>query len=661
MTIAKDVSAKFAVAIVAVAMVFSAFVSAAKAEETTEDLQAMINDLLAQVAALQAQAGQGDTTAAGVCPYTWTRDLNTGATGADVKMLQQFLNADADTRVAAEGVGSAGMETEFYGPATAAAVSKLQVKYRADILSPANLVNPTGYFGPSTRAKANALCVAPAAGEETEEGEEGAEEEEEGDVTLGGEASLDNFEIDDADEAEVEEGDEDVPVAEVTVEFTDGDAEISRLDLAFTDSEPSDSDAWDVFESFSLWVDGDKVAEASASDEDDYLGDEDDGIIRFAGLDIVGMEDEEVVITVAATINDNLEAAELGEWDVDGVAVRFFDADGVATTEDAAPVTDDTATFEIEVEGAGDDLDMKSSANDPDSTTLALDEDDTTEHTVFIFELDADDSDGDITLENVTINLLLSSSTRDLNEVVKDVMIEIDGETFSAEDFDGSTASEAVDFDINGDVTINAEEAVEVSVVVEFEDMDGDSVLQGVQLTASSSVTDIDAEGESGETVTLGGSDQSGNPHTLRSEGLVLELTSIDEEEETKTISNTSYDYGVFTYEFEVTAFGEDFYVDEDASTLDFDLEIDGVASTTGYTATLDIEGAEDAATSDFMIEEGETATFTLTIETNTNHSGEAQVIFNSVAYSAADDGSEELDVDATPADEWESGKLILN
>jgi hypothetical protein len=73
----------------------------------------------------------------------------------------------------------------------------------------------------------------------------------------------------------------------------------------------------------------------------------------------------------------NLEAAELGEWDVDGVAIRFFDADGVATTEDAAPVTDDTATFNIEVEGAGDDLDMKSSANDPDATTLALDEDDT--------------------------------------------------------------------------------------------------------------------------------------------------------------------------------------------------------------------------------------------------------------------------------------------
>ena len=120
MTITNNIVAKLAVAFVAVAMVFSAFAASAKAQ-TTEDLQQMINDLLAQVAALQSQAGQGATSAAGVCPYTWTRDLSSGSTGGDVMKLQQFLNADPDTRVAVEGAGSAGMETEYYGPATAAA------------------------------------------------------------------------------------------------------------------------------------------------------------------------------------------------------------------------------------------------------------------------------------------------------------------------------------------------------------------------------------------------------------------------------------------------------------------------------------------------------------------------------------------------------------
>ena len=88
MTITKEFASKLAVAFVAVAMVFTAFAGSAKAQ-TTEDLQQMINDLLAQVAALQSQTGMGDTTsAAGVCPYTWTRDLNVGATGADVMKLQ---------------------------------------------------------------------------------------------------------------------------------------------------------------------------------------------------------------------------------------------------------------------------------------------------------------------------------------------------------------------------------------------------------------------------------------------------------------------------------------------------------------------------------------------------------------------------------------------
>lgn len=653
MTSTKDFASKAVVAVAAIAMAFSVFAAPAKAQ-STEDLQKMINDLLAQVAALQGTGSSA--SAAGVCPFTWTRDLKTGATGADVKALQQFLNANADTRVAATGVGSAGMETEYFGPATAAAVSKFQVMYRADVLTPAGLTNPTGFFGPGTRAKANALCVASST----------TDDEDEDDSTSGdlsGEASLDSVEVDDADETDVEEGQSEVEVAEITAEFADGDASISRLDIAITDSEGTDSDAWDVFESFSLWVDGEMVAEASASDEDDYLGDEDNGVIRFSGLDIVGMEDEEVVITVAATINDNLEAAELGEWDVKAVSVRYFDADGVATTEGeySSMVSSDVATFTIEVEGAGDDLDLKSSTNDIDATTLALEEDEATEHEVFIFKLDADDSDGDLTIEGLTIDLALGSTTRDLNEVVKDVMVEIDGETFSAEDFDGSTDTEAVDFDINGDVTIEAGEEVEVTVTVEFEDMDDTSTLQGVTLTASVDTTDVDVEGESGETVTLGGSDQSGDAHVLRSQGLVLELTSITETESTKSVGSSDLDYGKFVYKFEATAFGDDFYMDEDSDIVNFVLEIDGVASTTGYTATLDIADADDASTADFMIAKGEVATFTLTIETNTGHQGEAQVRVTSVDYSAADDATEELNVTATPADDWESGKLLLN
>lgn len=82
-----------------------------------------------------------------------SRTLALGSRGQDVITLQRFLNKDTTTQVAASGIGSTGRETDYFGPATAAAVQRFQVKYgiakRGD----------TGYgvVGPATRAKLNAL------------------------------------------------------------------------------------------------------------------------------------------------------------------------------------------------------------------------------------------------------------------------------------------------------------------------------------------------------------------------------------------------------------------------------------------------------------------------------------------------------------------------
>jgi hypothetical protein len=135
-------------------------ISDSQVQPSIEDLQQMINSLLAQVAQLQSQVGESSDHSATVCPYTWTRNLELGDEGADVMRLQEFLNADPDTRLALTGPGSDGMETDEYNEVLAAAVSKFQVKYRAEVLSPLGLVNPTGEFNPATRAKANSLCVA---------------------------------------------------------------------------------------------------------------------------------------------------------------------------------------------------------------------------------------------------------------------------------------------------------------------------------------------------------------------------------------------------------------------------------------------------------------------------------------------------------------------
>ena len=146
-----------AAVLVGIGLVFAtvfAFATPAKAQ-TIADLQAQINALLAQLAALQG----GTSAPSGLACTTFTRNHSQGNSGGEVMAIQKFLNSMADTQVSVSGAGSPGNETSFFGPATRAAVVKFQNKYAADILAPVGLSAGTGYWGPSSRAKANALCA----------------------------------------------------------------------------------------------------------------------------------------------------------------------------------------------------------------------------------------------------------------------------------------------------------------------------------------------------------------------------------------------------------------------------------------------------------------------------------------------------------------------
>ncbi len=112
---------------------------------TADELQAQIASLLATIQALQAQLNSvsGGTGTATGSTYSFTRDLTLGSTGADVKALQQLLNANGYS-VAASGAGSVGNESTYFGNATKAALAKWQA---AKGITPA-----VGYFGSRTRA-----------------------------------------------------------------------------------------------------------------------------------------------------------------------------------------------------------------------------------------------------------------------------------------------------------------------------------------------------------------------------------------------------------------------------------------------------------------------------------------------------------------------------
>ena len=97
-----------------------------------------IDELLAQIAALQAQLvtlQAASAPVAGKCAFT--QNLTVGSRGDDVKCLQTYLNVSP--------------QSGYFGPLTKAAVAKWQSD---------NGVSPAaGYFGPISRAKYSSVVA----------------------------------------------------------------------------------------------------------------------------------------------------------------------------------------------------------------------------------------------------------------------------------------------------------------------------------------------------------------------------------------------------------------------------------------------------------------------------------------------------------------------
>jgi hypothetical protein len=586
------------------------------------------------------------------------------------------------------------METMYYGPATAAAVSKMQVMFRAEVLTPGGLVNPTGYFGSMSRAKANDLCVADATTEEVDEAEEGTEEEEEeGDMTLRGEGTLDTFEWDD-EETDLEENDEDVAIAVATIEADDGDIEIARMEFRVVENSAAE-DAWDVFETFSLWVDGDMIAEMEASDEDEYL-DEDRGTFRFTNLDLFVEEGEEVEVYLAVSVQSNVD--DLPEsFDFTAEEIRYFDADGVAVTESALGDLggDSPVNVTVDEEGAGEELTLSTASNNPDSLDIIVDTDsDTNDVTIAIGDMEAEEND--IELQRVVVlvevtGVDVSSNVVNTEDVIDEIRFVMDGEEFEAEsvrelnagsitgetqgdsldlgrseNVDGTTADIATwyVFDIDGDIVIDEDDEMSYSIVVDFKDNDdGARYGNGTRIEVTVGDTELgfwEAEGADDLSFVDGNLDGSlnGEEHTLIAEGIVVPVDDV--ETDTDTVGDGATQLGEFTIRFDVTAVEDDFYIVDSATTtgvatdgIGYTLVTpSGAAAPTSLSATLSSTGDEDTGV--FKVEEGETETFTLTVSVDPAAGGQYRVRLDDVFYTANSAGTgTQIEYSTIPAQDY--------
>ncbi len=131
---------------------------------SVKELEAKIVQLKAVLTALLSGKSASvfspsPTTSTGAVTFSasdgsFTRDLELGAVGEDVRSLQEFLN-DQGYFVAVTGPGSHGNESTYFGPATQAALARFQATH--------GILPAAGRFGPTTRGRVIALCSSPSA------------------------------------------------------------------------------------------------------------------------------------------------------------------------------------------------------------------------------------------------------------------------------------------------------------------------------------------------------------------------------------------------------------------------------------------------------------------------------------------------------------------
>lgn len=595
--------------------------------QTTAELQAMINTLLAQIAALQAQIGGGSSSSA-----TFSADLTLGSTGADVTALQQWLVSKGFLTM------PAGVAMGHFGPLTQAAVAAYQTSKG---ISPAS-----GYFGPITRASVNAGApVVPPVVPPTGGGTTGA-------GLQGGAGSVDTYElVSGINNEEVGEGTDDVEVFGLDIEASDGsDIEFTAVRLDFAQGTANNDNLDDYFTEFSIWLDGEEFARVDASEFDEDQGWEktvslNDGAIIKAG--------ETAKLRVKASGVNNIDSNDDSEtWTLDAETVRFVDANGASISED--PGTG-TRSFTVELFATAADTEFRiteSSDSTNDAHIITLDASNDTDNVdILVYEVEIEGT-ADVHVDDLPVGVVVTGTTDQVEELVSNLTLWMDGvEVGSAGTSDcledtgcsGLGLYETFLFD-DMDLTLEGGQTYEFVVKADFEPIDGTIVAAGDTIAASTTASLIEISGysdiEDEEGDELAAADTNGTASSDASavyvSGIAVEFVSADETVHIGTLAGDA-DNVELEIVFDITATGDDeVWVEGDFATqgtvavvgTDGQFWATTTDSTTGTSTsgtyapsapTLSASGntsSDDtaAATRDFHINAGETRTFTFKV-----------------------------------------------
>ncbi len=313
------------------------------------------------------------------------------------------------------------------------------------------------------------------------------------------------------------------------------------------------------------------------------------------------------------------------------------------------------------------------SSGNPDATDIVVDEEEVT-YDVTLLEYTIEAKGDDVTVNHLFVEV--ETGTVDVDRAIDGIGLFINGVVYEYH-YDTTWIDQnylMLGVDLEDSVTIASGTELTVEVFAQFNEQfnvetqannyeSGETVRASVTSELVQSTEAVDSEGAI--IVDLEGS-AHGDTHTLVTPGIV---TPADGVESTVDALNDSSTIGAFTIEFEVTAVDGDYYINDLASSssnatlggVTFIIEDSSGSTTNAASISSTLVSTADNDTGAYLINEGETETFTLTVNFGALKSSQFRVVLEEVWFSENQDGGSAKAHYTIPASEFRTAWLLIN
>jgi hypothetical protein len=569
-----------------------------------------------------------------------TTNIKVGSRGPAVMAVQSALNTCTGSTLAVDGV---------FGPMTANSFRAFQMSQNIKV---------DGIVGPQTKAML-AACSTPATtpvdnGGNTDNSDNSDDSEDSSDDNSGplegGAGDIDSLDLlSSFNNEKVKEGAEDVKIFGFELEASDdSDLDISSVKLAFANDGTGSTRLTRYVTDVKVWMGSEEVGSA---DSDEFSRSGSTSTKSIALEDAIVRAGEKVKFYVSVSAVDSIDSSDItgSDWSLDLTQTRFEDAEGVVSTDTTALAPVD---FEFEDGASSSTVEAKFSmgSGNPSARTVEVDDVSDTDD-VLLLEMKLNAKGSEMMVDELPFSVTSSGAT--IPEAVKTFRLLVDGEEIDSVSI-GSTAATCTEAsvpfswctglgtgtvgamttatvlfsDLEDDFVVDADDTVTIKLVADINDTEG-SFGSSDSVTATFASTQRDAavvNNPAGDEIadSRKSGAVTGEAQTFYADGATVTLKG------TPTISQVTTTAGkatqtTYTMKFDVTAFGETFYMGQTAqyaaaitgtNGLNFNLEDSSAPSTAVTTGTVSstLSSAAPITGSAYRFDEGSTREVTLQV-----------------------------------------------